>query len=379
MADDKTQPAEEPRSQLLYNRTPGRDAVYIIEIERAAGGLWQTFYSNGRRGQTLTKKPVTQPTDYAKAHKAYSDKLKAKLAGGYHPPEYFGETPAAGPSSYVTTDDERETGIYPQLLTEASDLEVVQLIADPAYGMEEKFDGHHVIIDVQGGAVRAINRKGKTRAVSAVVQAAVEAIAVQVGDFRVDGELLGDTYVIFDALSVAGRDLTGEPFIVRRAAFTAAYEQLPPAVTDSQLWYTADGKAAAFARLRARRAEGVVFKRLDAPYTPGRPNSGGPQRKFCFLAHASFVVVRQNTRRSFAVATWLDKNWVEVGNVTVPANKEMPDVGQIVDVRYKHAFRGGSLYQPFFLTVRHDIDLLDVQQQPALKYKPEGAEEDADG
>jgi hypothetical protein len=35
-------------------------------------------------------------------------------------------------------------------------------------------------------------------------------------------------------------------------------------------------KRAAFDRLKAENAEGVVFKNKDAPYTAGRPASGGP-------------------------------------------------------------------------------------------------------
>jgi len=35
-----------------------------------------------------------------------------------------------------------------------------------------------------------------------------------------------------------------------------------------------------------------VFKRLDAPHTPGKPNSGGPQLKFKFCAMLSAVVAK---------------------------------------------------------------------------------------
>lgn len=81
---------ETAQKVTLYNRTPGRDAVYILELKEV-DGLWQLFYSNGRRGATLTTKPVTQPVAYAVALKAFEKKKSDKLAGGYHPPEYFGE------------------------------------------------------------------------------------------------------------------------------------------------------------------------------------------------------------------------------------------------------------------------------------------------
>ena len=42
----------------------------------------------------------------------------------------------------------------------------------------------------------------------------------------------------------------------------------------------------------------LVFKRLDAPYTPGRPNFGGSQFKYKLCATASFIVSGVNTKRS---------------------------------------------------------------------------------
>jgi bifunctional non-homologous end joining protein LigD len=42
--------------------------------------------------------------------------------------------------------------------------------------------------------------------------------------------------------------------------------------------------------------------------------------------------------------------WAGVGNVTVPAP------GDVVEVRYLYAYRGGSLYQPVYLGRREDVD-----------------------
>ena len=61
---------------------------------------------------------------------------------------------------------------------------------------------------------------------------------------------------------------------------------------------------------------------------------------------------------------------VFVGNVTVPANHNMPEVGSVVDVRFLYAFREGCLYQPCLLGVRDDIDAKDCTTAQQ-KYKPE--------
>jgi bifunctional non-homologous end joining protein LigD len=38
--------------------------------------------------------------------------------------------------------------------------------------------------------------------------------------------------------------------------------------------------------------------------------------------------------------------FVEIGNVTIPANVRIPAAGSLVEVRYLYAYPGGSQYQP---------------------------------
>jgi len=61
---------------------------------------------------------------------------------------------------------------------------------------------------------------------------------------------------------------------------------------------------------------------------------------------------------------------VQSGNVTIPENADIPQVGDVIDVKYLYAYKGGRLYQPSFLRPR-----TDQRQEEArisqLKYKPE--------
>ena len=86
-------------------------------------------------------------------------------------------------------------------------------------------------------------------------------------------------------------------------------------------------KIALWQRLRPENREGIVFKRLDAPYTPGKPNSGGPQLKFKFCATLSAVVAKVNTQRSVEIRLLNGDGWIPCGNVTIPANHKIPKVG----------------------------------------------------
>jgi hypothetical protein len=102
--------------------------------------------------------------------------------------------------------------------------------------------------------------------------------------------------------------------------------------------------------------EGIVFKRRDAAYVPGRPASGGDQLKLKFTATASAIVAgADGSRRSVKLELLDGPRRVGVGNVTIPANHPIPAVNQIVEVRYLYAYPGGSLYQPVYLGKRDDV------------------------
>jgi bifunctional non-homologous end joining protein LigD len=59
---------------------------------------------------------------------------------------------------------------------------------------------------------------------------------------------------------------------------------------------------------------------------------------------------------------------VPIGNVTIPANHEIPRVGDIIDVRYLYANRGGCLYQPQYRGRRDDVSREECLET-RIKYK----------
>ncbi|HEV2693041.1 MAG TPA: DNA ligase, partial [Verrucomicrobiae bacterium] len=127
-------------------------------------------------------------------------------------------------------------------------------------------------------------------------------------------------------------------------------------------------KLALLNQLREGKREGMVFKHLHAPSTPGRPSSGGSQLKYKFYASLSAVVAKVNPQRSVGLQLLGETGWVSCGNVTIPANHKIPSVGQVVEIRYLYAFpESGVLYQPVYLGPRDDVDECLTSQ---LKYKP---------
>lgn len=118
----------------------------------------------------------------------------------------------------------------------------------------------------------------------------------------------------------------------------------------------------------------MVFKLRHAAYLPGRPASGGSQLKFKFVQTATcHVYGLNNNKRRVQIVVYSDGTPVMIGNVTIPANHDIPSVGAIVEVRYLYAFTGGYSYQPTYLGIRSDHDVDDIG---TLKFKPAETDDD---
>jgi hypothetical protein len=66
---------------------------------------------------------------------------------------------------------------------------------------------------------------------------------------------------------------------------------------------------------------------------------------------------------------------VPAGNVTIPSNHAIPQMGTVAEVRYLHAFaQSGAIYQPVYLGPRDDIPAEECTVDQ-LKFKQEAAVE----
>ena len=358
-----TATASEAKSACLYYRNGSSDKEYHAYLSPEGDGFIVTF-AYGRRGSTLTTGTKTQsPVAYDKAVVIFDKLVASKTAKGY----VFGEdgTPYQGDAT------RQASGLLPQLLTVADEAEAARLIEHPEWVMQEKFDGRRMLLRKNGATVEAINKLGLVVAVSSAIADAVAALPC---DVVLDGEVIGDRYHTFDLISHGGDDISVRPYRDRYAALAVLLADAGAELALAASWSDSAAKAAQLDALRARNAEGAVFKHLDAPYTAGRPNSGGPQRKFKFVATASVLVAAVNDKRSVALSLLdVEGTWQAVGNVTIPPNREVPSVGDVVEVRYLYALPGGSLYQPVYLGVRDDIE---ARECTLAQLKLKGSNED---
>lgn len=355
-------PSDELPASHLYYREGGSDKVYQAWVEAKEAGFTVNF-AFGRRGAALsTGTKTSSPVSYEAAMKVYEKIVAEKKGKGYTPEE-------SGQAFAMTEKAGRVSGRLPQLLNPLDEADVSVYLKSGDWLMEEKHDGRRLMAAVSGGQVEGSNRKGLVVSLPREVEAALAGLS----DCVLDGELVGTKFWVFDVLSLDGEDITSLPFAARadkRDALPFADPAHAQAVTT---YRTAAEKAAAYAAIKSANKEGVVFKRGAAPYKVGRPGAGGDQVKVKFYATCSAVVTKVNAQRSVALSV----EGVNMGNVTVSVNFDLPTVGQVVEVRYLYANRGGALYQPIYLGVRDDIDPAECGLDQ-IKYKAEGGEADGE-
>lgn len=349
-----------PHIELEF-REGTSDKVYRAAIEDADNGFVVNF-ACGRRGATLnTGTKTKQPVTFEQALRTYDRLVRSKTAKGYKPID--GAESGTGIGMTVTDREQRDTGLRPQLLNPVTEDEALTYIDDGRWCAQEKFDGRRMLIRKSGTEIVAANRNGLC---VGFPQVFATQLAVKGGDFVIDGESVGDTFYAFDLLENAAGDRRHLPYQARLAALQAQFGELGGSVVVAETVCGSD-KRKFLNELKGAGKEGIVFKDLGAPWNAGRPASGGSAIKHKFWETCSCVVAKVNAKRSIALAL----GGKPVGNVTIPPNHQIPDVGQVVEIRYLYvADVGGSLYQPVYLGIRDDVCIADCTvEQQNIKYR----------
>ena len=216
------------------------------------------------------------------------------------------------------------------------------------------------------------NKKGFFVPVSDPVFKAFSSIPAK--SFVIDNEGLGDQAAAFDIVELDGLDLTPLAAIERFAILEALLEKIPggvpPAIIRVENAVTPEQKRSLASRVEASGGEGLVGKKKDSPYRPGRPASGGDhvKRKFFEEATVIFGEPRDGKRSVEIFLVGKDDSDVSVGNVTIPQNAPIPAKGTFGEVRYLYAYEGGGLHVPTYKAARTDVDRSDCVIGQ-LKYK----------
>jgi len=260
-----------------------------------------------------------------------------------------------------------DTGLRAQLLNPLDSVKAAErYLRNDWWCAQQKHDGRRMLVRKTGGVLTAANRRGQACGCPLPVHQTLSAI---IGDFVLDGECVGDMYFVFDLLEVGGNDLRARTYMDRGYQLCQLLKDADrAAVVVVDTAFGTEEKREMLERLRDNGREGIVFKDCCARWSAGHPASGGPALKLKFWETCSCVVTGVNgSRRSISLSLGNQA----IGNVTIPANHDMPRSGQVVEIRYLYVTGlGGSLYQPVYLGVRDDIEPSEcTAEQQHLKYK----------
>lgn len=354
------------KSISLYFKEGTSDKEYHLQLV-PDGNNFVVNFQYGRRGSALkggTKTPA--PVAESVATKIYDKIVKEKLGEGY-------TEGAAGTGTVAPTVASKKTigevGILPQLLNFVPDPDVY--INDDNWLAQEKMDGDRRMLssDVDFKDIIGLNRKGQK------VLLPVPVVKSVVKNYTIDGEIIADKIYAFDLLSLDGEDARHLK-CTERIALLNSDLKFGDSIIIVKTAYTKEEKQALYEELIARNAEGIVFKKKNSTYKPGRPSSGGEQVKYKFYKTGTFIVKDYTPGKRSVGVELIDEDGVtrvSVGRVTIPPNKDVPAIGDLIEVRYLYAFKGGSIFQPVYLNKRDDL-YIDDASVTQLIYKADDEE-----
>ena len=247
--------------------------------------------------------------------------------------------------------------LFPQLAksTEVTSLEA--FIKDPNWVAEQKIDGNRIFLMSPGMDMppTAITRNGSLY--TKKLPACVKDFRFPEGDeWVLDGELVGDTFWVFD-MPVAPSLETGAGLHVRRAALETFMDVWPHNFKLIPQAKSVDDKIALAEAALQNNFEGLMFKRADSPYRGGR-SEDWLKLKFVSTADCIVTGVRTDGKDSVDLGLYDDKagKVVAVGRASLIGKEKAGAInfGDVIEVRYLYTGAGGRLYQPTILHKRDD-------------------------
>lgn len=349
----------------LYYKAGSSDKVYNASIEKV-GSKYVVNFEYGRRGSALKAGSKTSdPVLLEDAKLVFQKLINEKTKKGYQELKNVD-------NKQILVADLPQTKVVESkcvLLNPISEDDAKVYCEDSDWIAQEKMDGVRFMLHKTEGRVTSYNRRGVYANIPVEIYNLVKNLD---NDFFIDGELVGDKMYVFDILELDGEDYRDTSFSVRLKQLKSFLKSLPKQDVIVFTKTEDKNKMKFMNDLQTNNKEGVVFKNKNASYYIGRPASGGDYVKFKFYSTCSCVVKEINgKKRSVFLQLFKNKKSVDAGKVTIPVNFDIPEAGQVVEVRYLYAHRqSGSLYQPVYLGTREDI-VPNECQQSQLKYKTE--------
>lgn len=277
------------------------------------------------------------------------------------------ETVAADAPKTAKVEASKERGfIEPMLASKMPDGMNADSYDARAFVMEEKYDGHRLVITVTGGAVRAWSRLANGR----TLPTHLNDLMAKMPDGTYDGEIIvpgnksygvtaganagNEALVLFDVIEVLGRSIKAETQDKRREFLTVAYGMLD-GQKGVELSKQMDPSSAAVKEIWARGGEGAIIKSRNAKYQPGYRSGDWVKVKAVAAATLTIIGYEDGKSGAHSAVTLRDDNGIEttvktVNNATLRDMHARPDwyIGKRLVISYQERTPAGKYRHPMW-------------------------------
>ena len=358
------------KATTLFYTSGASDKIYKASLSPVGNG-WVVNYEYGKRDTKLKSATKTaSPVNYEDAEKIYTSLIKSKKTKGY--------TEEESGNAYAGSDSLLDvTGFQPQLLNSVDENEIESVTKDWAkIFLQVKHDGERRAIYITTDNITASNRRGLRTELNPSVHAALIKLQHTIYDSIIDCEDLGAQIMVFDVLRYRGMDIAKLSFAERVCYLKKLLIDVIAAGLNETIGCDLPEEAHSVTHLkifldkaRMANAEGIVIRNGDAKYTAGRPASHGSALKVKFVESATLKVSAiSSNKRSVSLQILDGVTWIDVGKCSIPSNRVIPQIDQLVEVEYLYAYRKGSLFQPVYKGCRNDLTSEEATISQ-LKYK----------
>lgn len=249
--------------------------------------------------------------------------------------------------------------ILPQLAQATDTTSLTDFIHDDSWVMEQKLDGHRLLLMSPGVDMppTALTRNGTIY--TRKLPRAIQDFRFPEGELILDGELVGDTYWVFDLPRFAvpqGEVGIERPLWTRRAQLEGLLAMIQHPFKIVPQAQNADQKIRLSEAALRGNFEGLVLKKVDAPYRSGGRTPEWLKVKFVATADCVVLDVRDDGKESARLGLVDGVTLVDVGRASLIGKEKNGTIrpGDVVEVRYLYCGAGNRLYQPTILRLRDD-------------------------
>ena len=253
--------------------------------------------------------------------------------------------------------------IKAELLTETTELHFKRMLFMSNYGFQEKHNGHRLMIAKQDRKLSWFNREGEVSSKNMHPHVRAALLAHPLSSFVIDGELVKNTFYIFDALVLGDEVLNHDQYDYREARYHQAFEHFSSQVKVVVTARTPEEKRLLWDAVLASHGEGIVSKGMDKTYKQGRADQ---HWKLKFTKECDVVVMGLSPegKDSVEIGVYDERGQLHRVSGCSLRGKFRVAVGEVLTVRYLYSTRENHIVQPVLIRKRTDkkADTCDIHQ-----------------